>query len=420
MRTGSADTADSAVQGGRGRPLLNMRVVSILAASYTSVMGVQMISPLLPKMQSDLRLSAVEAGWIMSSFSISALVMTLPAGIVADRVGGRRVLGFSLLVFGLSGTAVSVFHSMAAIMALRVIQGFGYAAILPLTIAALTLAVPGDKVAMAQGYRAVTMSAAEFTLPLLAGAVLALSSAWQLSFIALMVPAFLGVTMLRQASSRPSATPTPARPVRYGHGLLTAAADTQILSVISIGFIRFWVKFAFFTFVPLYLAARLHATPASIGGIVAEQGLVGALVSTQSGRLGLRRAGRVTLVVSIVVVGCAIAAVPAVSTIWWAAVMAGVIGVADGTISPLVNGFISVLPPAEVRTGVIAVSGAARNLAKAVSPLAIGFVVADFGYQAGFLAAGALGVAAAGVLFPLFAGSAERGAGRAPAPDDVG
>jgi hypothetical protein len=71
--------------------------------------------------------------------------------------------------------------------------------------------------------------------------------------------------------------------------------------------------------------------------------------------------------------------------------------------------------PAEVRAGVIAVSGTARNLAKAVSPLAVGVVVGAFGYAAGFLAAGSLCVAGSAVLFVSFAGSAGGGAVGAPA-----
>jgi MFS family permease len=201
--------AEPAVQEIGGHSLLNLHVIAILAASYTSVMGVQMVSPLLPGMRASLRLSAVEAGCIVSGFSISALIMTLPAVIIADRIGSRRVLSASLLIFGVSGSGISVFHSLGAVMILRVIQGIGYSAVLPLTIATLTLEVPREKVAMAQSYRAVTMSTAEFTLPLFAGAVLALSGEWQFTFAVLIVPALLGVAVLRQAP-----TPRPAGPRR--------------------------------------------------------------------------------------------------------------------------------------------------------------------------------------------------------------
>ena len=67
------------------------------------------IAPLLPDYVADFGLSKAEAGILAASYAAGTLFASLPAGLVATRVGPRRtviggllLLGVSSLVFGLA------------------------------------------------------------------------------------------------------------------------------------------------------------------------------------------------------------------------------------------------------------------------------------------------------------------------------
>lgn len=376
-------------------PVVNERLSQslVILSSAAGVLGVQLVSPLLPAMQQSLHLSTTQTGAIVSSYSIAALLATLPAGILADRIGSRRLLWWSLMVFGLSGLATFFVHDFLLLIALRVMQGIGFAALVPLTIGVLVDVVRPVRRSHAQSYRVAGMSAAEFVLPLVAGLLVAATGRWQAPFLLFFIPLALSVLVRRWLPQR-GVDHVPLKRGEYGPKLKEVACDPVIVSLFSVGFVRWWLKYGFFTYMPLYLYKTLGAGVAEIGAVVAVQGLLGAVVSSQTGRLGSGSLARATLVASTVIMGASLAALPLVHHVLWAVTMCMLLGVADGLAGPLMNGLVGILPPAAVRTTVIAVSGTGRNLGKAVAPFVIGLIIAAVGYSRGFVIAGAVGLAA--------------------------
>lgn len=373
----------------------------MLIASFSGVMGVQMVSPLLPAMRRSLGISTTGIGWVIGAFSIAALVGTLPAGMLADRYGPRAVLIPSLILFGGAGIATPLFRSFDAVIALRVLQGFGYAAVIPLTITILIGEIARERIAKVQSYRVATMSTAEFSLPLIAGALLAATGRWQFVYLLYLLP--LGIALIPRATSM---IPTAAPGVRAIDGewlsrLLGAVHDGPIVSIFAVGFVRWWLKYSFFTYGPLYMVASLHLRPDIVGAAIAAQGLLSAAVASQSGRLGLGRRGRVALVVSVVGMGVAIAGFTRGSGVVWVFALSAVLGMFDGVVGALSNGLVAVLPPREVRSTVVSVSGTTRNLGKAVAPPIAGAMIAVLGYRTGFLLVGVVGALAPAYLLPL-------------------
>lgn len=86
-----------------------MRRLLLLASAcvFLDVAFFAAIAPLLPEYADDLGLSKAQAGILSASYAAGTLVASLPAGLVASRVGPRRsviaglmTLGFASLVFG--------------------------------------------------------------------------------------------------------------------------------------------------------------------------------------------------------------------------------------------------------------------------------------------------------------------------------
>lgn len=79
--------------------------------------------------------SATQKGVVMSSFFIGYMLGQIPSGWLANRIGGRLVLGAALLIWSLftALTPVAAFAGFTALILARIVMGIGEAAAFPAT-----------------------------------------------------------------------------------------------------------------------------------------------------------------------------------------------------------------------------------------------------------------------------------------------
>lgn len=367
-------------------------------------MGVQYVSPLLPSISEEFHLSAVQTGWLTAAYSFPALFLTLPCGMLGDFLGKKRVLICGLILYGISGLLTMFVESFPLLVGMRALQGIGYTAVVPLTVTLIAETVPREQQIMAQGYRVVSMSLGEFLLPVSASLLVTLLGHWRGTFWLFAVPLVVAYwawhTLPKDPPTRQSQVSLSSW--HYIRDIFCHIADGILISLMLAGFVRWFIKYAFYTYVPLYLAHQLHVEETRIGLVVALPGVVGALAASQAGRISSERAGRSGVILSTVVLGLALAAVPWVLGGEWVLVAAILLGIADGLSGTFVNGLVGMLPAASVRASVVAASGFSRNLGKAISPVVVGFLVAWLGIRLGLTIVGLCAVFAPAYLFPLW------------------
>lgn len=126
----------------------------------------------LPTLSEDLGASTSQLQWVMNAYTLALAGLILPAGVLGDRLGRKRLLLAGLGLFGISSVVVSQMSSAGGLIALRVVMGVGAAVIVPLSLSILpSLFSPADRP------RAVAMLAAATFLglplgPLVAGFLL--------------------------------------------------------------------------------------------------------------------------------------------------------------------------------------------------------------------------------------------------------
>jgi EmrB/QacA subfamily drug resistance transporter len=91
----------------------------------------------LPTIAGDLHASTGDLQWIADSYSLVLAAMMLPAGMLGDRYGRKRVLTIALVVFLLSSAACAYSASVGELIAARALLGVGAAAIMPLALSVL-------------------------------------------------------------------------------------------------------------------------------------------------------------------------------------------------------------------------------------------------------------------------------------------
>jgi MFS family permease len=115
----------------------------LIATSWLSVAAAQVIAPVLPKIADAFGAEAQVGKLIPLLATLPALFVALlaaPAGLLADRVGHRRILIVGLAIYGIFGVAPALMHSLPWIVATRAAVGISEAAIMTCSTALLAAA----------------------------------------------------------------------------------------------------------------------------------------------------------------------------------------------------------------------------------------------------------------------------------------
>lgn len=149
--------------------------------------------------------TGVAAGWILLSYMLVNTVCILAFGRLSDLVGRRRLYIFGLVVFMLGCAGCAAAPSLGLLIAARVVQGIGAAAIIANNAALLADAFPKHALAVALGYNSTISAIAQVSGPALGGAVITLFG-WQAVFLFNlpfgMLSLLLGLRILRPVPPR--------------------------------------------------------------------------------------------------------------------------------------------------------------------------------------------------------------------------
>jgi DHA2 family multidrug resistance protein-like MFS transporter len=157
---------------GEGHPrrwaMLGVLVVSLLVV----VLDNTVLNIALPTIQSDLEASQSELVWAVDAYILSFAALLFTWGVLGDRYGRRRVLIIGLFLFA-GASAVCAFSVNAQMLiGFRAVMGIGGAAVLPITLAIITVVFPPHERGRAIGMWAGAVGAAVALGPVLGGLLL--------------------------------------------------------------------------------------------------------------------------------------------------------------------------------------------------------------------------------------------------------
>ena len=109
---------------------MKQRLFVILNLSLVSgfvILGVTVISPVLPQYALSFSIPVALVGWAVSAFALARLVMDLPAGFLADRFGRKRIMVSGLVLIIVSSVAAGTASNYAWLILARIVGGVGSA-----------------------------------------------------------------------------------------------------------------------------------------------------------------------------------------------------------------------------------------------------------------------------------------------------
>ena len=97
------------------------------------------LSVALPTLAVKLHASESDLQWFSSGYLLVLAALMLPAGLLGDRFGRKRVMVGALLLFGLASAGCAISQTSGEFLAARVVLGFAGAPLIVMAISALAV-----------------------------------------------------------------------------------------------------------------------------------------------------------------------------------------------------------------------------------------------------------------------------------------
>src|SRR5690348_4588267 len=102
-------------------------------------LDVTVLSVALPTLAAALKASESDLQWFSSGYALTLAAGMLPAGVLGDRFGRKRILVFALVLFGAGSVACAFATSSAQFIAGRLVLGVAGSAIVVMALAVMTV-----------------------------------------------------------------------------------------------------------------------------------------------------------------------------------------------------------------------------------------------------------------------------------------
>jgi MFS transporter, DHA2 family, multidrug resistance protein len=112
-------------------------LVAIAASVLVVGLDLTVLNLALPTIANDLHASTSDLQWFSDAYSLVLAAAMLPAGLLGDRFGRKKVLLVALVLFGASSAACAYATSTGELITARAVLGIGAAAIFPLSLSVI-------------------------------------------------------------------------------------------------------------------------------------------------------------------------------------------------------------------------------------------------------------------------------------------
>jgi MFS transporter, ACS family, hexuronate transporter len=250
----------------------------IMAAQVMANVGPLGIPSIAPLIREDLGLSVTQAGSFLSAYYIGPVLISLPAGWLADRWGvrGAMILGQGLIAIGLFAAAVAPGFSFLVVI--LVLAGAGYGVLNPTTTKAGMAWFPPHQRATVVGLKQIGLPGGG-ALGALLMPPLALAFGWRVS-VAFSAAVVGGLALLTWALYRDLPDPVSTGPARARTGFWAVLVNRDLWLVGISTLIFAGVQTVFLSFLVLYLRDVVE-----LPLVMAAKYLVAAQVSGVVGRV---------------------------------------------------------------------------------------------------------------------------------------
>lgn len=349
-------------------------------------------TPVLPLFAQSLGASPNEIGWIVIASTIPGILVSFPAGALADHLGSRRVLLAALFVFASAPFLYLLVDAAWQLMAVRFYHGFATAIFGTVASAAIAERYASDRAARLSTYSSATIVGRSLA-PFLGGFLISLAS-YGAVYVACAISGVLafgaGLLLRDAAPSRPVRTTRP----HFWASLRNVLADRPILLVSLVEAAQYLAFGAIEAFLALY-AASLGIPPWQIGILLGAQLVSIVFAKPLMGRVSDRVGRRRVILPGLVLGAASILLLPAASGFAALTALSLSFGLGFATVTSSTAALVADLTRDGRFGASMGVLRTVMDVGQSTGPVITGAMIAVAGYASAFNLLAAILLAAA-------------------------
>lgn len=118
---------------------------AVVITNFVNPFAVTALNIAVPHIGAEFHIVATQLTWIVLSFTLTNVVLTIPFGRISDIVGRESIFRTGIVLVGIASVGIMFAPNVTIFMILRVLQGVGGAMVFATNISLLVAAFPANK-----------------------------------------------------------------------------------------------------------------------------------------------------------------------------------------------------------------------------------------------------------------------------------
>lgn len=351
-------------------------ILILSTVPFLMVLGNSMLIPEFPTIRTELQISGLEVGLLITFFSAPAALVIPFLGYLSDRVGRKVIIVPSLLLYGLGGAlagfaAVFLSNPYSLILGSRIIQGLGAAGTAPIAMALAGDLFQTKERSESMGILEAANGIGKVLSPIIGSAVaLIVWYALFFSYALLSLPIALLIWFFVQepAGKREKGT--------FKNYLQTIASIFEEKGVSLFfnflgGLVVLFILFGVLSFISDLLVSEFHLRGIKKGLLLSVPLLTMSITAYLTG-LYLKQKDRffkLSYFIGLMIVGISMGILPlCCHNLFVFPLLLGLLGLGSGLVLPAVNTMVTSAAQSEQRGGITSLYGSVRFAGVALGP----------------------------------------------------
>ena len=265
----------------------------LMLSVFMAMVGLGIISPIMPNYASDLGATGVYIGLIYSSFSFSRAILQTPVGRLADTFSKKKIIVAGLIMYTVISVVYTYVTSPEMLIVVRVFHGVGSSMMMPVAMAYAMNLTPKGEEGKYMGYMNTALFSGFGAGPFIGGYIYEnYSTRMVFNTMSVLVAISLVLTILlvpdeESLGMKPRQSPVPIREI-LGNKTLSSILIYRAVNALGRGTIM--------SFLPLFAVQILGLSSTHIGIILSTGIFLNAFLQTPMGILA-DRVNRKTLLI---------------------------------------------------------------------------------------------------------------------------
>lgn len=257
----------------------------LLLSVFMAMVGLGIISPIMPNYASDLGASGIYIGLIYSSFSLSRAALQTPIGRLADTYSKKKIIVAGLVVYAVISVVYTYVTSPEMLIVVRFFHGVGSSMMMPVAMAYAMNLTPQGEEGKYMGYLNTALFSGFGAGPFIGGYIYEnYSTVMVFNTMTVMVLISLALTILlvpdeESLGMKPRQAPVPIREI---------LANRTLSSILIYRAVNALGRGTIMSFLPLYVVQILGLSSTYIGVILSTGIFLNAFLQTPMGMLADR------------------------------------------------------------------------------------------------------------------------------------